>query len=160
MSLQAARGCPDFAPFMGGIPVLPLKSTKSVGAPLHQCQTARHWLLAVHLTCIYVAAKNVEVRFSHESSFRAPACHVIFLARLRGENTVAHPSAGCFRQSDCSLPRNSHPAAQRALLAANPSVLRAVAGGFVLFPDAAAVCRLCRTSTSYARCSNGCTASW
>ena len=46
---------------MRDIPDAPCRVRKSVGAPLHQCQTARHWLLAVHLTCIYVAAKNVEV---------------------------------------------------------------------------------------------------
>ena len=34
---------------------------KPVGHPLHSCQTLRHWLLAVHLTCIYIAAKNVEM---------------------------------------------------------------------------------------------------
>ena len=90
VSLQAAKGCPDFAPFMDGIPEMPLKCTKSVGAPLHQCQTARHWLLAVHLTCIYVAAKNVEVRSSHASRFRALGCYVNFLARLRVQVSVEH----------------------------------------------------------------------
>ena len=87
--LQAAKGCPDFAPFMDGLPEMPLQCTKSVGAPLHQCQTARHWLLAVHLTCIYVAAKNVEVHFPHR--FRALGCYVIFLARLRMEVTGRPP---------------------------------------------------------------------
>lgn len=57
----AAQSCPDFAAFVEGIPDMPSKVSKSVGAPLHQCQTVRHWLLAVHLTCIYVAAKNVEM---------------------------------------------------------------------------------------------------
>jgi len=57
---QAAKGCPDFAPFVDGLPHSP-RVRKSVGAPLHCCQTTRHWLMAVHLTCIYLAAKNVEV---------------------------------------------------------------------------------------------------
>ena len=61
IALQAALGCPDFAPFVRDVPDHSGRLRKSVGAPLHQCQTPRHWLLAVHLTCIYIAAKNVEV---------------------------------------------------------------------------------------------------
>ena len=52
---------PDFSIFMYGFRLDPEPIGKSVGAPLHCCQTAREWLLAVHLTCVYVAAKNVEV---------------------------------------------------------------------------------------------------
>ena len=82
--LQAAQGCPDFAPFVAGISELPSKGTKSVGAPLHQSQTPRHWLLAVHLTCIYIAAKNLEV---------VPYKHLLrtMLQRLHGPTiTAAH----------------------------------------------------------------------
>ena len=33
----------------------------SVGHPIHTWQTAKIYLMAVHLTCIYLAAKSVEV---------------------------------------------------------------------------------------------------
>lgn len=46
---------------MAEIPELEDSPLKSVGWPLHQSQGDRRWLLAVHLACIYIAAKNVEV---------------------------------------------------------------------------------------------------
>ena len=58
--LAAARATPDFAPFVAATPAVAPALPKSPGVPLHTCQGPRHWLTAVHLACIYVAAKNVE----------------------------------------------------------------------------------------------------
>lgn len=58
--LAAAKATPDFAAFVAATPGGAPPLAKSPGAPLHACQGARHWLSAVHLACIYVAAKNVE----------------------------------------------------------------------------------------------------
>ena len=38
-----------------------------IGAPLHTCQTAHHWLAALHLTCVYMVRNSVMFRVSVNS---------------------------------------------------------------------------------------------
>ncbi|CAK0782514.1 hypothetical protein CVIRNUC_005732 [Coccomyxa viridis] len=57
--LQTARSTPEFAAFVAATPM----EGGSVKAPIgaaHRHLGAKHWLTAVHLACIYIAAKNVE----------------------------------------------------------------------------------------------------
>lgn len=53
-----------------------------MGAPLHQCQGPRQWLLAVHLTCMYIAAKNLEV---------VPYRHLLRTMLERIHNLIVRP---------------------------------------------------------------------
>ncbi|KAK9799410.1 hypothetical protein WJX73_005404 [Symbiochloris irregularis] len=60
--LSSALSTPDFAPFMQGVqPSRRGVLTASIGYPTHTCQSAKIYCMAIHLTCIYLAAKSVEM---------------------------------------------------------------------------------------------------
>ncbi|EIE20355.1 hypothetical protein COCSUDRAFT_48484 [Coccomyxa subellipsoidea C-169] len=58
--LAAARATPEFAAFVAATPVEPTAhATRPIGSA-HVHLGPKHWLTAIHLACIYIAAKNVE----------------------------------------------------------------------------------------------------
>ncbi|BDA45319.1 hypothetical protein COCOBI_07-1060 [Coccomyxa sp. Obi] len=58
--LAAARATPEFTAFVAATPVeVPGKAGPPIGSA-HIHLGPKHWLTAIHLACIYIAAKNVE----------------------------------------------------------------------------------------------------
>ncbi|KAK9829443.1 hypothetical protein WJX72_005896 [[Myrmecia] bisecta] len=59
--LSAARANPCWAAFVHNVTCEPTTMLrKPVGAAFHRALSDEHWLAAVHITCIYLAAKNCE----------------------------------------------------------------------------------------------------
>ncbi|KAK9901355.1 hypothetical protein WJX75_008219 [Coccomyxa subellipsoidea] len=58
--LAAARATPEFTTFVAATPAdTPSKAGRPIGSA-HIHLGPKHWLTAIHLACIYIAAKNVE----------------------------------------------------------------------------------------------------
>ena len=58
--MRLAKACPDFAPLVAGICVAPDPLERALAEELRQLTHPKQWLMALHLTCTYLAAKNVD----------------------------------------------------------------------------------------------------
>ena len=58
--MRLAKACPDFAPLVEGICVAPDPLEHALAEELRQLTHPKQWLMALHLTCTYLAAKNVD----------------------------------------------------------------------------------------------------
>ena len=58
--MRLAKACPDFAPLVAGICVAPDPLERPLAEELRQLTHPKQWLMALHLTCTYLAAKNVD----------------------------------------------------------------------------------------------------
>ena len=79
--MRMARSCPDFAPLVEGNCVDPEPLEQPLAEELRQLTNPKQWLMALHLTCTYLAAKNVD------KVGRRPKCtcirkHVAFMYHL------------------------------------------------------------------------------
>lgn len=68
--MRMARSCPDFAPLVEGNCVDPEPLEQPLAEELRQLTNPKQWLMALHLTCTYLAAKNVDKVGQHP----APCC--------------------------------------------------------------------------------------
>ncbi len=55
-----AKSCPDFAPLVEGNCMDPEPLEQPLAEELRQLTNPKQWLMALHLTCTYLAAKNVD----------------------------------------------------------------------------------------------------
>lgn len=55
-----AKACPDFAPLVEGNCVDPEPLEQPLAEELRQLTNPKQWLMALHLTCTYLAAKNID----------------------------------------------------------------------------------------------------
>ena len=58
--MRLAKACPDFAPLVEGICVAPDPLERALAEELRALTHPKQWLMALHLTCTYLAAKNVD----------------------------------------------------------------------------------------------------
>ena len=58
--MRMAESCPDFAPLVEGNCVDPEPLEQPLAEELRQLTNPKQWLMAVHLTCTYLAAKNID----------------------------------------------------------------------------------------------------
>ncbi len=55
-----AKACPDFAPLVEGNCMDPEPLEQPIAEELRQLTNPKQWLMALHLTCTYLAVKNVD----------------------------------------------------------------------------------------------------
>ena len=58
--MAMAKACPDFAPLVEGNCVDPEPLEQPLAEELRQLTNPKQWLMALHLTCTYLAAKNID----------------------------------------------------------------------------------------------------
>lgn len=58
--MHMAKSYPDFAPLVEGICVDPRPLEQPLAEELRSLTNPKQWLMALHLTCTYLAAKNVD----------------------------------------------------------------------------------------------------
>ena len=58
--MATAAGHPEFAPLVEGTPPSGHPLGRPLAAELHALTNPKQWLMALHLTCTYLAAKNID----------------------------------------------------------------------------------------------------
>lgn len=58
--MATAKAHPDFAPLVEGVCMDPEPTAEPLAQQLRSLTNAKQWLMALHLCCNYLAAKNID----------------------------------------------------------------------------------------------------
>lgn len=77
--MATSRAHPDFAPLVEGVCMDPEPLARPLAQELRSLTNPKQWLMALHLCCNYLAAKNIDKVHSpgaHPCSLTQPSCQV------------------------------------------------------------------------------------
>lgn len=93
-----AKSCADFAPLVEGNCMDPEPLEQPLAEELRQLTNPKQWLMALHLTCTYLAAKNIDkVELTSQQAAAMHSRHLVPDAAAAVRPTRCHTAAAALR---------------------------------------------------------------